>query len=493
MTYEMQIDLTPFLCEAFASNKGVHKLIEKIYEQNKVEYYQLAKASKWYNHEIITCQSITKEIVMKRVLAILLEGDPEKILQIIRKGWKSIYNLVKNQGLVKPSKVISQTIPLGKTSLDKITNDEFNAYVLVVVILTMFLKKELDERDDAYIVFMQSCYARLQWADEGWYRFSLQSLTPEDRKKVRVFKEKIYEDAKINRYWISHTDPRASDLVKSYSDGLSFLFDTEKLTSSIIEDEPLSERDIEEILAAYYVIFQNQDKTEGAKFLAAGHIIKALLRAYRHLKEQHFKTSRETLYLDLDTTQHEAKEARLEVKRQEWAINQKDKEIQNLQKRIKDEYGRAVAEYQGQVKTAAKERELLQHDVDRLQLQVQELETMLFTPDIEAEHGEPVDLSALRGVIVGGRGKWHARMKDVLPDTWRFIHPDSDIDLALIAGADIVFFFTGYLSHAVYYAVIGEARRRNIPVGYLKRINEAECLAEIQYEIRKRGLICENI
>lgn len=133
--------------------------------------------------------------------------------------------------------------------------------------------------------------------------------------------------------------------------------------------------------------------------------------------------------------------------------------------------------------------ESLQKDVNRLQGQAQELEDILFAPYVEEGFGEPVSLDALRGLIVGGRERWHARMKEVLPDTWRFITLDGGIDLSIIAGVDIVFFFTGYLSHAVYYTVIGEARRKNIPVGYLKRINDAECLEEIRYEIRKQELI----
>jgi gas vesicle protein len=207
-----------------------------------------------------------------------------------------------------------------------------------------------------------------------------------------------------------------------------------------------------------------------------------------HLKEEHFKTSRETLYLDLDTAQHEAQTAKDEVKRINGLLEQREKEVQSLQKQIKTEYGRAVAEYQDNLKTSGRNIESLRQDVNRLQGQVQELEAILFALDVEEEYGEPVDLNALRGVIVGGKDRWHARMKEVLPDTWRFISLDSDIDLSVIAGADIVFFFTGYLNHAVYYAVIGEARRRNIPVGYLKRINDAECLEEIQYGIRKQGL-----
>jgi len=484
---KIMIDFTPFICEAFASNPAVYKTIEKMYEKNRVKYYQTAKKNKWYNHELLTSQSISKEIVMKRTLGILLEGDPDEVLQIIKKGWKSIYSLVNSQAFVIPSEIVFKILPpdkAGRDKLDTLTNDEFNSYAMVIITLASIQGKKLDEQDEFYSFFIQNCHARLQWADEGLYRFSLQSVTQENRKKVREFKEKIYAEMNINRFWVSHTNQEASEEMQQISNALSFLFDTEGLAASIIEDEPLSETDIEEILAAYFITFKNQNKIEGAKFLAAGHIIKSLLRAYRHLKEQHFKTSRETLYLDLDTAQHEAKEARLVAERQDLIITQKNREIENLQKQVASEYGRAVNEYRDNLKEAEKEISDLQQRLSSTQAELEELSKIILSEFEPEENLEPVDLSTVRGIIVGGRDRWHARMKEVLPDTWRLIPPDNEIDLAVIAKANIVFFFTGYLSHAVYYAVIGEARKKNIPVGYIKRINETECLAEIQNQVR---------
>ncbi len=57
---KVSLDLIPFICEAFGSNVSIHKDIEKVYEKNKTKYYELAKKSEWYNHEIITYHSIFK-------------------------------------------------------------------------------------------------------------------------------------------------------------------------------------------------------------------------------------------------------------------------------------------------------------------------------------------------------------------------------------------------------------------------------------------------
>lgn len=478
-----QIDLTPFLCEAFSSNPKIYKAIEEIYLQNRLAYYRLAKESSWYTHEILTCQSIEKEIVMKRALGILLEGDTEKILLIIKKGWKSIYNQIKNQQEIKASEILYQMIPKTKTGQDRITNDELNSYAMVIIILAVLLGKDLDEEDEAHLIFINSCYKRLQWADEGEYRFSLKSLTKEDKRKVRELKNEIYTDAGINRYWITHAESSYEEM-KRFSTGLAYLFDTEGLTSSIIEDQVMSEKDIEEILAAYYVSFPDRNQADGAKFLAAGHIIKALLKAYKQLKEQYFKTNKENLYLEIDTYQQEAKEARLELKKQEWVINQKNQEIANLQKQVKAEYGRAVSEFRDQIKEKEIEISNLRQELARSQAEVEELKKIAFSQEEPGEVTEPVDLSEFKGVIVGGHENWHNRMKEILPDSWRFVHPDDNINTQIIVGADIVFFYVNYLSHAVFKKIFFEAKKNNIPVGYLKRINCQECFQDMQKGVK---------
>jgi hypothetical protein len=96
----VEVDLTPFACEAFASNPKVYKLIKRLYEKNRVKYYQTAKSSRWYKNEILTSQSIQKEIVAKQTLALLLEGEVEDILQIIRTGWPAIYHWAKKQSSI---------------------------------------------------------------------------------------------------------------------------------------------------------------------------------------------------------------------------------------------------------------------------------------------------------------------------------------------------------------------------------------------------------
>lgn len=483
MNSKIELDLTPFVCEAFASNSGVYKVIERIYEQDRIEYYQTAKMCKWYNHEILTSQSIEKEIVSKRALAILLEGDPDKLLLIICKGWKSLYDYIKKQRSISLEDAYDFFRPKSKSGLDRLTNDTVNAIGVIGVLLARILNKPLKETP-FYTEFIQSLRGRLELA-KGVKAFDLKSFEPADVKKVRKIKASIYEKAGISRYFSTFHDTRFESMAK-ISTALEFLFDLEGLSASIVEDEQLSENDIDEIIATYCYITQSENVEDAGNYLVYGYIIRALLRAYKRVKEQHFKTSRETLYLDMNTAQHEARAAQEEVKSLQALLAQRDREIRNLENKIKSEYARAVTEYQGQLKEVGKENGILKHQNSLLQADVDDMYKALF--DVKEESAEvdtPADLSLYRGIIVGGHERWQTRMKEILPATWRFVHPDTDYDLNIVATADLVLFFTGYLSHAVYFPVIAEARHRKLPVGYLKRINREECLTEIQNFVRK--------
>jgi hypothetical protein len=481
----IDLDITPFVCEAFASNPKVYKLIERLYEKNRVKYYQTAKSSPWYKHKILTSQSIHKEIVAKRALPLLLEGEVEEILQIIKMGWPMIYNWTKKQKSISIDEAMTLVMPKNPSrneELEKITNEEINSIFVVSLVMANILEKKIEESARYKILFGTLCH-RMKWAEKE-NRFSYTALPQDEKAKVRQLKKEVYKYANINRFFVSFTASDCESLRK-VNDAICFLFDSEGLSTSILEDEQLTEQDVEEILATYCIARPDlSDLDNVAQFLVTGNITKGLLRAYTRLKKQYFKTSKETLYLDLDSTQQEAREAKGEVERLSSIVLQHEKEIASLRKQIDNEYSRAAVEYRGQLKAAQSENLDLKKRFDAMKSRAEELENALFSQEIE-EEASPVDLTLVRGIIVGGHQRWHSRMRQVLPENWRLIHPDEDIDLALIVGFDIVLFYIGYLSHAVYDLVADEAKRRGIPAGYLRKTNPVECLGEIRRAVLK--------
>ena len=69
---------------------------------------------------------------------------------------------------------------------------------------------------------------------------------------------------------------------------------------------------------------------------------------------------------------------------------------------------------------------------------------------------------------MGGHSQWQNKMKEYLPNC-RFISPDMlNFDINILSNVDIVFIYTNYLNHGMYYKVIDIIREREIKLEYLK-------------------------
>lgn len=77
-------------------------------------------------------------------------------------------------------------------------------------------------------------------------------------------------------------------------------------------------------------------------------------------------------------------------------------------------------------------------------------------------------------------------MKQLLP-SFSFVHPSvTNLDTSILNNVDIVFFYTNYLSHALYYKVIDDIREHGVQFRYLKdNTNENIVLKQIYKEIVK--------
>ena len=89
----MQVNLLPFVVEALGNCKKIYKDIDRVYQQNKYEFYKAAKASELYNHHIVREGSLIQEEYCKKVLGIILGAGEDKkihteIENLIKKGFR---------------------------------------------------------------------------------------------------------------------------------------------------------------------------------------------------------------------------------------------------------------------------------------------------------------------------------------------------------------------------------------------------------------------
>lgn len=61
-----------------------------------------------------------------------------------------------------------------------------------------------------------------------------------------------------------------------------------------------------------------------------------------------------------------------------------------------------------------------------------------------------------------------------------------NFDVRLLDGIDHVFIFAKHIGHKLYYRVINEVRKRDIPVSYVSKVNEELAVKEIKKALTKR-------
>jgi len=491
----VEVSFVPFLCEIISSNRTVWKLISELYMADAVKYYQAARASKWYDSEFITGQSLEREIVAKHVLGLIAAGRDDDVLKIIRKGWPYVYEWVRKQeGKISVDRAVRELIyqELGvrrREQFDRLKNDDLNATAILTIIVANISGRELDAGDPGNQFITSVCFDRLKW-EYGVNRLAWKALDKKLIRQVRKLRRDVYDRIKINHYinsYISSRDP----VVRTWFDAVGFIFDLERMSTGIVEDEVLSEYEVDEVVAALVCAGGEQqvESDEVKKFLVAGHMLRAVLRSYRKAKQLYFKTSREVYQLEESAARREAEEAKTRAGELEELLKQRDTEIKRLRAQLEKEYGRARSEYIDRVKELETENRRLWEEIERLRQRLGEMEQGLFGYSEEDEEIPDTDLSFVRGVIIGGHQRWAARMKKVLPDLWRIIAADDPYESSMIAYAEVVCFITGYISHALYDTVMAEMRRRGVPAVYLSKQNEDECIAEIKrrlWELRNK-------
>lgn len=142
-----QLNILPFLCEAFATNKLIYKNIDEIYNADRLRFYNTAKASPYYNHSVCDEGSILQEYYYKKILGILLESEKEAELteliveKLIKKGWGKAYNYIMSNKHIDIEKFINGFLRKNK-GIDNIDDDYLNSNVLIVILLSNMFEKE---------------------------------------------------------------------------------------------------------------------------------------------------------------------------------------------------------------------------------------------------------------------------------------------------------------------------------------------------------------
>ena len=473
---ETEIDLTPFLCEAFSTNPATYSDIDKIYNKDKLKFISLAKQNKYYNHQMAQEGSVKQEYYFKKVLGILIASGEDDYInnalyEILECNWRYSYVYAENHDKITISKFLYDFVRKNK-GMNNIGDDELNSNVLMLIIFSQNLNKEIDATDDIYNSLIQSYSQRLLRYTKDW-RVNINDIPEAEKELLEKLELKIKKEGPISFIPTSYRlkeDVQEGMLINTdklskeekFFDAFERIYDFEGISLvSIVGKDYLSSKEIQETMFCYTSLFPKEeiDYKEFLKFIYPAIEIRYLCKEYNKAKQFFFQNFNEQLYEEL----HKKEELFNNIKLEKEKINKESIILKDENNKLKNK-----------IKELEKENKKLSQKLNEKEdykKEVSSLREFIFNLDNQEEYIEKdIDTNKLKNVkavVIGGHEKWQQRMKELLPN-FTFIHPDAlNFDINILNNADIVFIYTNYLNHAMYYKVINEIRKNDIRLEYL--------------------------
>lgn len=494
-----EINMLPFLLEAFAENKHLYRDIDTLYMRDKYKFYRLAKQSPYYNHPIICEGDILRQEYGRKALGILMacNNDPaliEQVYKLIQKGWPYIYRLVeKEKGDVIDMYAIIRKAYKNQEEFLSLPDDVICSIVTVILFLVTNSNKKITPENEKFIM---ECYSkRLAFYDkESIYRLRYENFTSEVKKKVATLKKDVYQKVSVIKNF-RDINPAKNEDLNRLVEGFALLFDTEFLSSpSLFDKLSFADKDIDEILAAYIVSQQNLNATEASKFLVAGIYIKYLLKAYKMAKEHYSKHNRETMFLELESHEKENAVLKQENKELRKRIEEQQKQIEMLKKAVETEYAKARDEFAKAIRDLQEENEQLKSELEADKNELIALRELAFSlqQEVQPEPEKGLSLDDMCQVInghavlvIGGHPTWQKQIKEKLPDIDVIPADMLGFEPSNLGNIELVVFNTAHLNHAMYYKIINFVRKNKIKVCYIANQNIETGIKQIYHALRQ--------
>lgn len=479
----MEVNLLPFVAEALSNNEKIYKYIDKIYNKDKLRFFKLAKENEFYNHVMSQEGSIRQEHYFKKALGLFDgvstdENMTKEFLFVLEKGWKYVYSYVKCHNKIQMLDFMNKFIKKNK-GIDNLSDDEVNANSIILLILAAYFEKEIDIEDIAYKKYIQSCVLRLEH-----YKFSNKINLNDATKEQKELINKLELKLKAHKH-ISAIPPISYRLDIDKQDGL--LVNIKALTKedktfesfgyidemegvsliSIVGKDFLKQKDIQELIFAYSQ-FQTIDTInydDFFKYIYPAIQIRYLCKEYKKARQYFFENFNEELLEEIDKKDIENKE-----------IKKTNILLQDENERLKLELEKLEKENK-QLKQELNERENYKSEVVPLREFIFNLDIM---EDYKEQQIDYSKLEALNAVIIGGHPQWQNKMKEYLPNCKFISHDMLNFDINILNNVDIIFIYTNYLNHGIYYKIIDIIREKGLRLEYLKsNINIDIVLKEI--------------
>ncbi len=468
----LEFDIVAFVAEALGNNKKIYKDMDSLYLKRKYEYYRVAKEHKLYTHQIITEGSLVQEEYCKKALGLLLLSEHypdtlEGLFKIIDKGWAYASLFVLNHQVIDGEKFLKNVVKKSG-DIDKVSDTWLNAQMLMMYFLAHKHDKKIIQNQIYHTLINSMIFRWEHYQNDHTYRISMHNASNELKIKVKALKNSIFaENGRFSNYYGMYS--KMTDRAET----IALLFDFDELScDSVFEDIKFSDRDIDEILLAFVSRNETYILERAKDFLCSSIYIRYLIKAYKEVKKMHFKNNRETMFLEIEELEEKQSKSVQDIKRLSASLEETRLKAEALER----------------------ENKRLQIELEKARSNRKELNSLrefLFNIDIEEEYTDEdnlIDVKRLQEVsaaVIGGHDKWQVKMKEYLPN-YIFISPDHlNFDIKILEKVEVVFIYTNYLNHALYYKVMQALDGKDTKIIYIKKKHDRMVLKAMYQELRK--------
>ncbi|WP_207705527.1 hypothetical protein [Hathewaya massiliensis] len=468
--------------------KKIYSDIDKIYNMDKLRFIKLAKEDEFYTHPMAQEGDVEQEYYFKKALGIVNASKEdqeigEELFKVLKKGWRYAFTYVENHSRIIIGDFLERFIKKNK-GIDNISDDYMNSNLTLVIFLANNFGRDIDLEDRFCNTYIESLVLRLEHY-KCVHRINIDDATKEQKQLIRNLELKLKNNPKINpkipcSYRASGEQHEGLIINKNklskedkFFLPFEYIYDFEKMSLiSIVGEDILKTKEIQELIYAYSQ-FQKEDEIdydEFLKYIYPAIQIRYLCKEYKKSKEFFFKNFSEELYEEINKKDIENKE----IKKSNLLLQDENERLKLRLEELERENKKLNAEL--------KNREDYKSEIVPLREFIFNMDSV---EDYKEEDINYKKIEDLKAVIIGGHQQWQNKMKEYLKSSSFISVENLNFDTDVLLGADIVFIYTNYLSHAMYYKVIDIVREHNLKVVYLKsNINPEIVLSQIERNIK---------
>lgn len=459
------------------------KIVDSIWLKDPLKYMNAAKQRKLYDHPYIRCTNSEEQEYSRRLLGIMCFNDGKEdyteLYEFLKRSCRSAYDYYISHDEMNMVDFTESIL------FDNSIPGEEN---MIAVVKTIMLMAEIDGKEvQGMTLGIDDLKANtIDKVVSRFHKRKFANTTKDKQMAVRKLEDQLYEKYGV----IQHYDDLESIAKEHNMKDYFHLFEnTELVPSKMFYDYIIEQEDVRNILLSYIKSLRPVNDLHAAmEYLINQAVMLLILKEYIWTKDfgAQLTIVKEDVIREVATVgrsyeyERELEEANAEILSLQKERARILKEL-DLEKKKLEEANKEILSLQREKTKLLKELEQINENKEELQA----LRELLFEQKSE-EYDDDDDeclnfnvLKSVRGVVVGGRRKWQQKLKKNLPN---FIFIDTDalnFDTKVLDGTDTVFVHTNYISHGLYYKIVGAAEKRGIKIQFLNEQNERLALKKI--------------